>query len=85
MKKQDDNPYYDLISLDEWSMDNDKRTVLLSHFPHMACGWSIRGIFDHFYEDAKKKEEFLTDYYGTFGIQHNAKDRMSKYVKQFVV
>lgn len=85
MKKQMGDPYYDLISLDEWSVDNHKRTILLSHHPHMGSGLSIRGLYDHFYEDSKNKEEELKKYSKTIGLTLlPVKDRICNYAKQFI-
>lgn len=84
MKKQGDDPYYDLISLDEWSAGNEKRTILLSHHAHMASGLSIRGLYDHFYEDSKKKESELEKYYKHIGLKLlPIQNRMCDYAKQF--
>ncbi len=85
MKKQGDNPYYDLISLTEWTDDNEKKIVLLSHCPHMADGLSIRGMYEHFYNDSLEKENFLKVYSGSMGLTlKTPKERMCEYARQFV-
>jgi len=86
MNKQSDNPYFDLMSLSEWTDDKDKKIVLLSHYPHLAKSLSIRGMYEHFYEDAKRKESFLHKYFSGLGLNLTSpKDRMADCVKQFIV
>lgn len=77
MKKQGDNPEYDLVPIDEWSLDREKQTTLLLHFPHMKGGLSIRRMYDHFYEDSVNKESFLSSYFSSLGLTLKTReDRM---------